>query len=267
MSTDLKKKFLEGVAPSTSQSYFIPQIGQNLIKIVVKGSPVATISDHFIKWSAACLKQKCPICYLSQKYGIEEWRARELKMVWVADLNDPSPLLKLFTFGSMIASKLHLLASNYDILDPKKGHAILLQRMGQGKTTKYELVPKEAVDLTQLDQYQAEYETLPLLEEVVENRLQETKRTFLKNMEAYLPPELFREMVKDLATKGYLEDYHLEEYEFILSDAPTPTISPKTATIAAAKPKIVAKEEEVEAEEEEEETESIQDIIKKLKKQ
>jgi len=252
-SSNYLKEFLDGTTVSQSASYFVPQMGQNLIRIVVKGTPITQMREHFIKWSAACFGQRCPICYIASKYNLQDWAAREMRMVYVADLTNPQPLIKLFSFGPMIASKLNLLARNYDILDPKHGIVLLLQRTGQGRNTKYEILPKEPLDLTSLPDYNIEYESLIPLEEIPQKRIEETKSSLIRNFEAYLPPDIFNAVVTDLKERGYLQMLDIDESLVGLDSTPQ--------TLQTTEPPLIGSQPTIE------DIQSVQDILKKLKKQ
>jgi len=247
------KKFLDGTTVSQSASYFVPQMGQNLIRIVVKGEPIAAMREHFIKWSAACFGQRCPICYIASKYNLSDWAAREMRIVYVADLTNPQPLIKLFSFGPMIANKLNLLARNYDILDPKTGIVLLLQRSGQGRNTKYEILPKEPLDLTSLPDYNVEYEALIPLEEIPQRRVEETKSSLIRNFEAYLPPDIFNAVITDLKERGYLQMLDIDESTIGLTPPPSTQQSFISTPPPIDQPSI-------------DDVQTIQEILKKLKK-
>jgi hypothetical protein len=256
-SSNYLKEFLDGTTVSQSASYFVPQMGQNLIRIVVKGTPITQMREHFIKWSAACFGQRCPICYIASKYNLQDWTAREMRMVYVADLTNPQPLIKLFSFGPMIASKLNLLARNYDILDPKHGIVLLLQRTGQGRNTKYEILPKEPLDLTALPDYNIEYEALIPLGEIPQKRIEETKSSLIRNFEAYLPPDIFNAVVTDLKERGYLQMLDIDE-SFV--DFGSTQVSSQI-TEPPPPPPLIGPHPTIE------DIQNVQDILKRLKKQ
>ena len=175
-----------------------------------------------------------------------------MRLVYVADLTNPQPLIKLFSFGPMIANKLNLLARNYDILDPKTGIVLLLQRTGQGRNTKYEILPKDVLDLTTIPDYIVEYESLIPLEEIPQRRLEETKSSLIRNFEAYLPPDIFNAVMTDLKERGYFQMLDIDE-SLVNTEPPPVTTELHTQLSIGTQPTL-------------EEVQTVQDILKRLKK-
>jgi len=209
------QEFLEGTRVSPVTSYFVPKLGQNHLRVVVKGKPVLTYRSHFLKYSMMCALDNCWVCRIAETFDLPDFRAREMRAIYVADLDDPNPLIKLFTFGPSIAGKLNLIASNTEILDEAKGAILILQRSGQGRNTRYEIVPSKILDLRTIPQYIEEYKELPPLQEALQNERVPTPEVILNDLKDIVKPDVYQ------AIADWIKEVTAPPEQ----DVPTPTIT------------------------------------------
>jgi hypothetical protein len=184
---DVLKRLQESTkTDSRYTTTFMPKMGPNPVKLVVKGKDaVLKYHQHFLKWPLPCFETGCPICAMAEHTGNERLKRTQAWVSYVADLKtETNELIKLYTFGQTVAQQINTIAGLQNILDAKTGVALVVNKSGQGLNTKYQLVPMQVVDLTQVPQYVTEYEKLEDLETIYKGRLQDGKDQLLENLKA-----------------------------------------------------------------------------------